>query len=150
MKALGIRAFATLFALLTATTSLGAEETPEQAAMRVLDEFLAAFNAEDLERWRQTLHYPHVRIASGTVSVAESPEAYGSPETFERLRATGWRRSHWGQRRVVHAGQGKVHVAVTFTRYGENNAVIGAFESLYVVTRQNGRWGVQARSSFAP
>ena len=28
-------------------------------------------------------------------------------------------------------------------------SLLGTFETIYIVTRQDGRWGVQARSSFA-
>jgi hypothetical protein len=28
--------------------------------------------------------------------------------------------------------------------------VLSAFDSIYIVTRQNGRWGIQGRSSYAP
>ena len=122
----------------------------EQAAVKVMNAFLAAFNAEDLAAWRATLHYPHVRIASDRVAVTTTPDDYASPDTFERLRATGWRQSRWTDMRVVQSGPRKVHIAVEFTRYDANNDVVGVFESLYIVTEKDGRWGVQARSSFAP
>jgi hypothetical protein len=51
---------------------------------------------------------------------------------------------------VVQSGDDKVHFAVTFVRFDANNKEIGRFPSLYIVTRKNGHWGVQARSSFAP
>jgi len=28
--------------------------------------------------------------------------------------------------------------------------VIGGFDSIYIVTRQDGHWGIKIRSSFAP
>ena len=31
-----------------------------------------------------------------------------------------------------------------------DGSVIATFDSLYVMTRQNGRWGIRGRSSFAP
>jgi hypothetical protein len=42
-----------------------------------------------------------------------------------------------------------VHLDVQFTRYRADNSVIGRFRSLWIVTRQGGRWAVAARSSFA-
>ena len=32
----------------------------------------------------------------------------------------------------------------------QGGSVIGGFDSIYVITRENGHWGVKARSSFAP
>ena len=31
----------------------------------------------------------------------------------------------------------------------EDGSLLGAFETIYIVTLQNGHWGIQARSSFA-
>ena len=151
------RRAALLFALLLVALSLDAparaeaDETPEQAATRVLDEFMAAFNARDVEAWIRTLHFPHVRIASGEVAVFADADAFRKSFEFSRFAdSTGWSRSEWSERRVVQSGPDKVHVAVAFTRFREDDSVIARYESLYVVTRADGRWGVQARSSFAP
>lgn len=36
-----------------------------------------------------------------------------------------------------------------FTRFGADNEPIGSYEWLYIVTRKDGHWSVQARSSYA-
>ncbi|HEU4428457.1 MAG TPA: hypothetical protein VFT98_06855 [Myxococcota bacterium] len=128
-----------------------AEESPEQAALRTLDAFMAAFNARDVEGWIATLHFPHVRIAGGQVAVFEDAAAFRNNFEFARFaEQTGWSRSEWSDRRVVQAGPDKVHVAVVFTRFRADGGVLARYESFYVVTKSNGRWGVQARSSYAP
>jgi hypothetical protein len=38
---------------------------------------------------------------------------------------------------------------VKFSRWRKDGSLIGAFETIYIVTRLEGRWGIQARSSFA-
>jgi hypothetical protein len=142
---------AALAALTFSAPARAEEEAPEQAALRVLDEFMAAFNARDVEAWIATLQFPHVRIASGQVAVFPGPAAFRNNFEFARFaEQTGWSRSAWGERRVVQAGPDKVHLAVEFTRFRADGSVLARYESLYVVTRQGGRWGVQARSSFAP
>jgi hypothetical protein len=124
---------------------------PEQAALRVLDDYMAAFNARDLDAWVATLSFPHVRIASGRVAVFPDAAAYRASFEFAQFAAaTGWSRSEWTERRVIQTGPDKVHLAVTFTRFREDGSVLARYESLYVVTRVDGRWGVQARSSYAP
>jgi hypothetical protein len=35
-------------------------------------------------------------------------------------------------------------------RYRKDGSVIGGFDSIYVITCENGHWGVKARSSYAP
>jgi hypothetical protein len=128
-----------------------AGETPEQAGLRTLDAFMAAFNARDVDSWIATLHFPHVRFASGRVAVYEDAAAFRDDFEFASFaQQTGWSRSEWTERRLVQAGPDKVHFAVSFTRFRADGSVLAKYESLYVITRVNGRWGVQARSSFAP
>ncbi|MBZ8143639.1 hypothetical protein CLD22_27895, partial [Rubrivivax gelatinosus] len=43
----------------------------------------------------------------------------------------------------------KLHFALRFTRYDSAHAAISSHEALYVLTFENGRWGVQSRSSYA-
>jgi hypothetical protein len=140
-----------LLASLGGAAPARATETPEQAALRTLDAFMAAFNARDVEVWIGTLHFPHVRIASGKVAVFQDAAAFRDNFEFARFaEQTGWSRSEWTERRVIQAGPDKVHVAVVFTRYRADGSVLSRFESLYIVTKLDGRWGVQARSSYAP
>lgn len=121
----------------------------ESQALALLDEFMRAFNARDLEAWEATFHHPHVRIASGRLTLIEKP-GFHRPELFQQALGEGWHHSAWDHRRVVHSSEDKVHFDVRFTRYREDGTVIGVYDSLYVVSRIDGRWGVQARSSFAP
>ncbi len=53
-------------------------------------------------------------------------------------------------RRAVQSCGDKVHFAVQFTRYRADGSVIGHYPSMWIVTLRDGRWGVEARSSFAP
>jgi len=148
-----MRYLTAVIGLCVALTGLpaGAAESPETAAYRVLDEFMAAFNARDPEAFAATLNYPHVRLASGGVVVVESPAEMAENMDFAAFaRDFNWSHSTWDERRIVQAGTDKVHVAVRFSRYDAHGQVTKSFDSLYVITRAQGRWGVQARSSFAP
>jgi hypothetical protein len=119
-------------------------------AMAALDEFMTTFNARDPQLWARSLNYPHVRFASGTVTVWETAEEFAETESFNRLAAIGWDHSHWLSRNVVLVSPAKVHVATKFQRFNEKNESIGTYESLYIVTKVDGHWGTQARSSLAP
>jgi hypothetical protein len=122
-----------------------------EAALAVMDAFLEAFNARDESAWADTLHYPHVRIASGTVAVYPDREAFLENRDLNAFaEQTGWDYSTWDDLSVVHASPDKVHIAVRFTRYDRQGAEMASYDSFYVVERIDGRWGVRARSSFAP
>jgi hypothetical protein len=122
----------------------------EAAAVKVLDAFMSAFNARDAAAFEGVLHFPHYRFASGRVSVLEDPGRL--PALFDRFIASlpDWDHSAWEKREIVHSGPGKVHVDTRFTRYRADGSVLSSYDSLYIVTKRDGRWGVLARSSFAP
>tara|TARA_B100000767_G_scaffold48617_1_gene43488 strand:- start:7822 stop:8265 length:444 start_codon:yes stop_codon:yes gene_type:complete len=119
-------------------------------AMRVLDSFMAHFNARDMEQWSETLNYPHVRFAGSEVTVWDTKEEYSSVDIFDRLTSTGWHHSAWLSRKVILVSEDKVHISTVFQRYDENNNPLKQYQSLYIVTNKDGHWGVQARSSLAP
>ena len=125
-------------------------DTSRAACLACLDRWMAALNAYDNAAMDAELHFPHVRFAGGKVAV------YGKPGTnpmdlFERLkRDSGWHHSAWNRRDIVQRNDTQVHFAVNYTRYRADGSIIGAFDSIYVVTCEDGHWGIKARSSFAP
>ncbi|HVS14757.1 MAG TPA: hypothetical protein VMV46_12585 [Thermoanaerobaculia bacterium] len=122
----------------------------EAEVMAALDAFMAAFNAMDVEAWEATFHFPHYRLAGGDMRVLETAGLQDGADLERRLRATGWHHSAWERREIVHLSPEKAHVDTRFVRYRADGSVLAAFDSLYVLTREDGRWGVKLRSSFAP
>ena len=120
-------------------------QTSIDAAMKVLDDFMAAFNARDIVAWQKTFNFPSVRLASNTLTIID--EAYHKPEMFGRGALTEWDHSAWERRNVIHAGDDKVHIDTRFVRYRADGSELGAFDSIYVVTREGGHWGVKDRKS---
>lgn len=117
-------------------------------AFEVTDAFMETFNARDVAGWAETFSFPSVRLASGRTTTLNS--AADLEGTFERLVATGWDRSDWAQREIVQCQAGKAHMLTTFIRYRADGSELGRFPSLYVIEFRDGKWGVTARSSFAP
>ena len=146
----GSLAAAFVLALAAVTPAKARDAEAEAAAMKVLDAFMTAFNARDVAAFETVLHFPHYRIASGNVSVLPDPSPL--PVLFERFIAAmpDWDHSAWERRQVVHSGPDKVHIDTRFTRYRADGSVLSSYDSLYIVTKQDGRWAVLARSSFAP
>lgn len=118
------------------------------AAMACLDDFMAAFNSRDVRAFEATFNLPSIRLASNTLTTIEA--GYHQPQMFERGPLAEWDHSAWERREVIHAGADKVHIDTRFTRFRKDGSVIGGFDSIYVVTLQDGHWGVKIRSSFAP
>jgi hypothetical protein len=126
------------------------EEGAVAAEMAAMDAFMLGFNGRDPEAWAASLNYPHVRFASGTVTVWDSAEDFSQTRAFETLPRSGWDHSHWLTRDVVLVSSEKVHIATVFQRFNSDNEVLATYESLYIVTKMDGHWGTQARSSLAP
>jgi hypothetical protein len=117
-------------------------------AQAVLDAFMAAFNARDIEAWDRTFNFPSVRLASNTLVILNKGDH--QPGMFTRGALAEWDHSAWERRNVIHAGPDKVHFDTRFNRYRKDGSVIGGFDSIYVVTQEAGHWGIKARSSYAP
>ena len=119
----------------------------EREALAVVDRYLAGLNARDTAMIRSAFNFPHMRIgAKGNLARFEKPDDYDFGHFFRATSADGWHHSRWDRTEAVFATEGKVHVAVNFTRLREDGSVIGHYFSLYVVTCQDGHWGIQVGS----
>ena len=117
-----------------------------EEALAVVDRYLAGLNARDTKAIRAAFNFPHLRIgAKGNLARFEKPEDYEFSH-FLRTTEDRWHHTGWDKTEVVFATEGKAHVAVDFTRYREDGSVIGHYFSLYVVTCQDGHWGIQVGS----
>ena len=117
------------------------------AAMTILDEHMTALNAQDNARLCATLHFPHYRLAGGKMQVWEKPDTYLAD--FHKRAGADWHHTFWDFRNVIVAGPEKIHFDVQFTRYRADNSVLGTYRSLWIVAKLDGRWAVQARSTYA-
>jgi hypothetical protein len=126
-------------------------EATASAAIAAVERYLAAFNARDEEAMVAALHFPHVRVGVGRASVRESAAEYMEGFDFDAFaERLGWERSEADSMEAVQVGARGVNVAVRITRYGEGDARIHTFDTIYQVTEQDGRWGIRAGASIAP
>lgn len=117
--------------------------------LKVLDSYMNTFNDKDLKAWESTYQFPHFRLASGKMHELEKPGLRDSLSVFGALQKAGWHHSKWEHRNIVHASDNKVHVDTQFSRFKADGTKLGVYESLYILTKENGRWGVKMRSSYA-
>jgi len=118
------------------------------AAKDVMAAHIKALNAGDDAALAATLHFPHYRLSGGRLQTWDSADDYLSD--FHARAGKGWHHSRWDSLDVIAAEPGKVHLDVRFTRYREDNSVLGQFRSLWVLAKIEGMWAAQLRSSFAP
>src|SRR5262245_9587398 len=120
----------------------------EGEVMKLLDDNMAAGNRKDLAAGERTFHFRHYRLASGNMTVLDRAGLQDAARVWGSAGGD-WHHSAWDRRRIIHASEDKVHVDTKFTRYRADGTKIGSYESLYIVTKENGQWGVRLRSSFA-
>lgn len=123
------------------------ERAAIDAAMTVMAVNLKALNAWDLDAFAKTLHFPHYRLSGSTLQVWETPDSYF--DDFKARAGDDWHHTVWDEIDVIVADANKVHLNVQFTRYREDDSSLGTFKSLWVITRINGVWAAQLRSTFA-
>jgi hypothetical protein len=122
-------------------------DSGKEQALAVVDRYLAGLNARDTEAIRAAFNFPHLRIgAKGNLSRFEKPGDYDFGHFLKWTSGDGWHHTKWDKTEAVFATEGKVHVAVDFTRYREDGSAIGHYFSLYVVTCRDGHWGIQVGS----
>jgi hypothetical protein len=81
----------------------------------------------------------------GQVVVAETREAFQTD--FARLAdVEGWASSSFDDFTSHASSPTKVHFETTFKRFGEDGTMYASGRVLYIVTAQDGRWGMQVRS----
>ncbi len=126
-------------------------EANAAAAVAVIERYLEAFNARDEAAMVATFHFPHVRVGGGEVRVSESGAEYMDRFDFEALsERLGWERSEWDTVEAIQVGARGVNLAITGTRYGPGGTKIHSFDAIYLITEQDGRWGIRAGSGMSP
>jgi len=117
------------------------------AAKAVLHAHIDALNARDEAQLAATLHFPHFRLSCAALKVWESSEQYF--EDFRARAGASWARSEFGDIQMLQASADKVHFDLRVDRFDRAGDLITSFRSLWVITREKGRWAAKFRSSFA-
>jgi hypothetical protein len=63
---------------------------------------------------------------------------------------TEWHHTKSDSIRIVGWSDKKIHANIYFTRFREDESSISSFYALYIITKEDGKWGIKMRSSFAP
>jgi len=117
------------------------------AARSIIEKFIRAFNEIDSESVLATLHFPHVVISVQGTEVTATANDF--VYHYANLAETeGWHHTELVTTDTIQEGADKVHVAVRMTRHKADGSVYSDISGLWIVTRIDGRWGIQVRSMF--
>ena len=119
-------------------------------ARKAVKFFIDTFNAQDHTQHARALNYPHIRLANGKFARLDSAEQFAeiSAANETRLRGEGWDHTVVRSLEIVHAGEDKVHIAITNDRCSADGTVYKSFETFWIATLVDGHWGIQFRSSY--
>jgi len=122
------------------------ESEIEAEARKPINDFFSAFNARDIEGSRKTLHFPHMQIAGSDVSILNDPESFQID--FQSLANEGWTYSTLDSCTMRQICDEKVHFELQLSMHQANDSRYATHQALWIVTRQEGVWGIQCRSIF--
>lgn len=116
------------------------------AAIDCVSAFSACFNARDLAGMDAHLHFPHIILSGEQLVVWDKPGQLPARFFDDLEAATGWHQSIYQRKQAVLVSPRKVHLVVDYTRNRRDGSVISAHQNLWVVTQDDGRWGIKLRS----
>jgi hypothetical protein len=122
------------------------ESEIEEEARKPIDDFFSALNARDLESGRKTLNYPHIQIAGSDLSILNDPTEFQID--FQALANEGWTYSTLDSCTMRQFCDEKVHFELQLSMHRANDARYATYQALWIVTKQDGIWGIQCRSIF--
>jgi hypothetical protein len=115
----------------------------ELGARKAIDDFFAALNRRDVDRVRSTLQFPHVRIAGNELTVWHDPSEFRID--FEHLAAEGWQYSTVDSCSLRLMSGNQAHFDVRHATRKSDGSRNRNYQSLWIMTWKDGRWGVQCR-----
>lgn len=124
----------------------------EEEAVNAAIYYMTSFNKMDSAGCDKSINFPHGRLGmeNNKLRVTNQPPQMPA-KFFEYFTKTyGWNHSCWDYRTVIQSNPQKIHLQIQFSRYRANGEKIGEFPSLWVITNQDGHWGIKFRSSYAP
>ena len=119
----------------------------EEEARKVIEAFFPLFSKHDVKGLLSVVNFPHIRVTdAGTLIIPSAKEWTGDPTPLEPY----YHHTELESLTFVQSNAVKAHALVVFTRYNTSGKKYISYPTLWIVTKVNGHWGIQVRSSFAP
>jgi len=123
------------------------DKRSEDEARKVIETYFPLFSKHDAKGLLGVVNFPHVRVTdAGTVIIPSAKEWTGDPTPLEDY----YHHTGLDSLTFVQSNSAKVHALVVFSRYKADGTRYVSYPTLWIVTKVNGHWGIQVRSTFAP
>ena len=122
----------------------------EKAAIASFRRWLDGFNARDLSKQINEMHFPHHRLAGSKLNSWETAKEWadGNHEISQKLYDEGWHHTSLVSLDVVQSNKNKVHITLRMSRRGEDDTEYNGFDTLWIFTKVGRIWGAKLRSSY--
>lgn len=131
----------------TAPAAHPRDKRSEEEARKVIEAYFPLFSKRDAKGLLRVVNFPHIRVTnSGTLTIPSANEWKGDPTPLEKH----WRESRLDSLTFVQSDATKAHALVVFSRFKSDGTRYLSYPTLWIVTKVNGHWGIQIRSTFAP
>ena len=123
---------------------------PGAEAIETFTRWAQAFNDRDADAMIVEMHFPHMRLAGNEFQTWKTSEDFRAPQDSmtTMLREEGWHITVTKSIEAVQSSPEKVHLVIRQSRQHEDGTEYNGFDTLWIFTKIDGRWGVQFRSSF--
>ena len=120
----------------------------ESSARETVLGFFTAFNASDNVGVRESINLPHAFLLNGgELMAATDNSGPGVAMNFDGMREReGWHMSSLDSLEPVVVAPGVVAYELEFGRYRKNGLRYRSIPALWILTEQDGHWGIQFRS----
>lgn len=123
------------------------DERAEKEARRVIEAYFPLFSRHDVKGLLSVVNFPHIRVTdTGTRIIPSAREWTRDPTPLEDY----YHHTELDALTFVQSNPVKAHALVRFSRYRADGTRYASYPTLWIVTKVNGHWGIQVRSSFAP
>ena len=123
-----------------------ARSTNSAAALKAVTAFFDAYNSHDLTRLENVIHYPHVRVADGSVEISRTAADFRSGPEPGRQRT--WFQTRLDSSTVVQVTATGANIVVALSRLGRDGRVLSTDEGVFLAVVREGVWKIQARSTM--
>lgn len=108
------------------------------------------FNKRDRKISVDLMHFPHVRLWNNQFSIFNSEEEFlkGFDQQTQKLEQEGWSHTVTKDIKSVQSDESKVHLLLLQSRRNKDDIEIENFQTLWIMTKIDGKWGIRFRSSF--
>jgi len=121
----------------------------EEHARKTIEAYIEAFNRQDLDGMVDKLNFPFSWIINSTVRPVSKASDFVSP-TIEMVKREDWHHTELDRIEPVQVWETKAHCIVEYSRYNSKGRKYTTHEALWIVTSQNGHWGIQCMSLYIP